>query len=292
MYLVGERGNETKKVLIHVETTPTYKGDRYKDARSVINSIGDLKHSILNINHEGWLLCNGQEVLKSQYNRLYQIIGNTFGVASNADYFKLPDARGRVCSYIGQGNGLTNRTNGQTIGSETTTLTQNELPSHNHTASSSNNGSHNHSGNTGNSGNHTHSGSISSSGLHAHTGTTDSDGSHTHSLNMVEQDDGNFSNQPGQYPTGDADKLNGSDHYISTESNGTHSHSFTTSNSGDHQHNLTIDAVADHLHNISNDGSHNHTITVENTGSGNVFSNMQPTLFIGNLFIYSDELND
>lgn len=67
---------------------------------------------------------------------------------------------------------------------------------------------------------------------HNHTGTTNTDGNHTHQLNMVETDDGNFSNQPGQHPVGDANKGNGDDHFINTESTGSHNHTFTTNNTG------------------------------------------------------------
>ena len=43
-----------------------------------------------------------------------------------------PDLRGRFILGSGQGNGLTNRTNGQTGGSEVHTLNINEIPSHTH----------------------------------------------------------------------------------------------------------------------------------------------------------------
>lgn len=39
----------------------------------------------------GWLLCNGQEVLKADYADLEEVIGDSYGTASNADYFKLPN---------------------------------------------------------------------------------------------------------------------------------------------------------------------------------------------------------
>lgn len=42
---------------------------------------------------EGWLLCDGREVLQSQYPELFNVIKNTYG--SNTAYtFKLPDYRG------------------------------------------------------------------------------------------------------------------------------------------------------------------------------------------------------
>jgi microcystin-dependent protein len=153
---------------------------------------------------EGWLVCNGQEVSKITYASLWNVISTTFGVATDPDNnFKLPDLRGRVIVGDGTGNGLSNRNIGQTGGAETHTLTTSEIPAHNH------------------------------------TGTTSTDGNHTHQLNMVETDDGNFSNQPGQHPVGDANKGNGDDHFINTESAGTHNHTFTTNNTGGGQaHNI------------------------------------------------------
>jgi microcystin-dependent protein len=90
---------------------------------------------------EGWLVCNGQEVSKITYSSLWNIIGTTFGVASNPNNFKLPDLRGRVIVGDGTGIGLSNRNIGQTGGAETHTLTIDEIPSHNHTI---NDPGHNH----------------------------------------------------------------------------------------------------------------------------------------------------
>jgi len=65
-----------------------------------------------------------------------------------------PDLRGRFVLSSGQGGGgLTNRGVGSTGGVETVTLTVDQMPSHNHTGSttsdnSTNNGSHSHTGAT------------------------------------------------------------------------------------------------------------------------------------------------
>lgn len=40
-----------------------------------------------------WLACDGSEVSKTQYNDLWNVIGNTFGTASSSSYFRLPDLR-------------------------------------------------------------------------------------------------------------------------------------------------------------------------------------------------------
>ena len=44
----------------------------------------------------GWLKCEGDEVSKIAYPDLYNIIGDTWGTASDTTKFKLPNAKGRV----------------------------------------------------------------------------------------------------------------------------------------------------------------------------------------------------
>lgn len=44
----------------------------------------------------GWLLCNGDEVLKTSYPALYDVIGDTYGTPSDNDHFVLPDLRGKM----------------------------------------------------------------------------------------------------------------------------------------------------------------------------------------------------
>ena len=90
---------------------------------------------------QGWLVCNGQEVSKTTYASLWDVIGTTFGVATDPDNFKLPDLRGRVIVGNGTGSGLSDRNIGQNGGEETHTLTISEIPSHNH---SINDPSHTH----------------------------------------------------------------------------------------------------------------------------------------------------
>ncbi len=83
---------------------------------------------------DGWLLCNGADLLKDAYINLYNAIGNTYGGTGN--YFKVPDIRGRVAVGEGQGGSLTNRNLGDTGGEETHALTIDEMPSHSHTNNS------------------------------------------------------------------------------------------------------------------------------------------------------------
>jgi len=79
----------------------------------------------------GWMLCAGQTLAISQYESLYALIGTTYG-GDGQTTFKLPDLQGRVCVGQGQGPGLANYVIGQAAGTESVTLSQQQMPQHNH----------------------------------------------------------------------------------------------------------------------------------------------------------------
>lgn len=83
---------------------------------------------------KGWLSCLGQEVSRSQYADLFSVIGTTYGDGDEETTFNLPNLSGRVVVGRGTGVGLTARSMGAVGGSETHTLTTNEMPSHTHTS--------------------------------------------------------------------------------------------------------------------------------------------------------------
>ena len=98
----------------------------------------------------GWLLCNGNAVSRSTYSALWTALGQTsspYGQGDGSTTFNLPDLRSRVPLGVGQGSGLTNRTLGGTVGTETVALSTAELASHNHSASD---GGHSHTASSGN----------------------------------------------------------------------------------------------------------------------------------------------
>jgi microcystin-dependent protein len=51
----------------------------------------------------GWLVCDGAEVSRTKYARLYGMIGNSWGHGNNADSFNLPDLRGVFLRGVNQG---------------------------------------------------------------------------------------------------------------------------------------------------------------------------------------------
>lgn len=79
----------------------------------------------------GWAFCSGQILPISQNTALFSLIGTTFG-GNGQTTFALPDLRGRWPNSSGQGPGLSNYDLGQVGGNESTTLTINQMPAHNH----------------------------------------------------------------------------------------------------------------------------------------------------------------
>lgn len=76
---------------------------------------------------EGYLLCDGSAVSRTTYALLYAVIGDTYGAGDGSTTFNLPDLRGRVVIGVAGTHAL-----GSTGGSETVTLTEDQLPAHVH----------------------------------------------------------------------------------------------------------------------------------------------------------------
>jgi len=182
----------------------------------------------------GWALCNGSS--------------------------GTPDLRDRF--IVGAGSGYSV---GNTGGSNSVTLTTDQIPSHNHSASTNTAGNHSHSGSTGSAGSHGHSGSTSSAGGHSHS---INDPGHFHTIESSDNvgagaggnrdfviDPGNFVGNTNSQTTG-----------ISINSVGDHAHSISISGAGDHSHSLSIDSA----------GDHSHSVTVNNTGGGQSHENRPP----------------
>ncbi|MGH6630282.1 MAG: phage tail protein, partial [Burkholderiales bacterium] len=81
----------------------------------------------------GWAFCNGQILPIVQNTALFSLLGTTYG-GNGQTTFALPDLRGRFPNSSGQGPGLSNYDLGQVGGTESATLTINQMPTHNHTA--------------------------------------------------------------------------------------------------------------------------------------------------------------
>ena len=81
----------------------------------------------------GYLECDGSAISRTTYSGLFAVIGTTWGAGDGSTTFNLPDLRGRAPIGAGTGSGLTARTLAATGGAETHTLTESEMPSHQHT---------------------------------------------------------------------------------------------------------------------------------------------------------------
>jgi len=101
------------------------------------------------------------------------------------------------------------------------------------------------------SGAYTHTLTIPQMPIHTHTGTTDVSGTHDH---------GGATNAGGNQTESETVMIGGG---ANVSGSGTHTH--------------TIDP----------DGAHTHTFTTNSTGGSLPHNNMQPTIFMGNMFIYA-----
>lgn len=204
-------------------------------------TVGDLKMSMVGVDHVGWLRCDGRPLLIEAYRSLYEVIGNSFGDAS-AGYFLLPNPEGRVLGMVGQADASSNTwIMGDLSGSETHTLTVGELPAHNHDISGG-------------------PLDVSNGVVRTANGFTDASGAHTHTATDSGHTHGGVPNQ------------------ASTATNGL---SNNTGNGG------TTDTGYANI-TVSSAGSHRHQIA--SNGADQAHNNIQPTIWIGNLFVYGGRL--
>jgi microcystin-dependent protein len=80
----------------------------------------------------GWAFCEGQILPLSQNTALFSLLGTTYGGDGKSN-FALPNLQGSVPVQWGQGPGQPLYDLGQSGGSDTVTLPQSQMPSHNHT---------------------------------------------------------------------------------------------------------------------------------------------------------------
>ena len=80
----------------------------------------------------GWAMCQGQLMPISQNDALFNLIGTTYG-GDGQSTFGIPDLQGRIPIHAGQGPGISQSYMiGEMAGTETVTLTTNQMPIHNH----------------------------------------------------------------------------------------------------------------------------------------------------------------
>ncbi len=79
----------------------------------------------------GWAFCNGQLLPVAQNTALFSLIGTTYG-GDGRTTTALPNLQGRAPMHPGRGPGLTSRRLGQRGGVEMVTLTEAQIPNHQH----------------------------------------------------------------------------------------------------------------------------------------------------------------
>lgn len=90
--------------------------------------VGEIRMFGGNFAPAGWAFCAGQLIPISENETLFNLIGTTYG-GDGQQTFALPDLRGRVPVHQGSGFVI-----GQLAGTETVTLTTQQIPLHSHAA--------------------------------------------------------------------------------------------------------------------------------------------------------------
>lgn len=227
----------------------------------MINPVGTISPFAGATAPDGWLLCQGQELSRNTYQRLYDVIGDSFGAGDGSTTFNLPDLR----DYFVRG-----RRSGRAVGN----VEQDSIKSHTHTGTAQSDGAH------------THAGTTNVDGFHSHTGTTDNAGGHSHGRGTMEIAAGVTSYTSGIgsaafYRPSGAISLSGSKYrgYAPGDSstvvsrqpnlNFTASNGWTgrTSTEGNHNHTISLTG-GKHSHKLTTDsgGSHTHSLTINLTG--------------------------
>ena len=192
---------------------------------------------------EGYLICDGSEVSRTDYDDLFNVIGDIYGDGDGLTTFNLPDLTSRTPSGAGNGHSL-----GDVAGAEEVTIAEGNMPAHSHSLTMNAVGGH------------SHKGSAARNGSHGHTGSTNSTGAHTHTLAVRSLNQNGGGNN--QYIVSGGS--------ITTSSNGNHSHSLTINSGGAHTHSLTINSG----------GGHTPTGTIGDTGGNAPIDVRQPTLYL------------
>ncbi|NEN95447.1 MAG: tail fiber protein [Moorea sp. SIO3I7] len=91
------------------------------------------------LQRQGWLICDGNQYLQSNYPELNGVIGSYYGVASNAQFFRVPDLRGRFVRGVDGTAGRDPDTHERTAsgrggneGNNVGSVQEDEFKAHNH----------------------------------------------------------------------------------------------------------------------------------------------------------------
>jgi microcystin-dependent protein len=96
--------------------------------------LGEIRMVCFNYAPLGWALCDGQIIAIQTNTALFSLLGTTYG-GNGTTNFALPNLQGRVAIHQGNGAGLSPYIMGQQGGTESVTLTSQQMPQHNHLVS-------------------------------------------------------------------------------------------------------------------------------------------------------------
>jgi len=93
--------------------------------------IGEIRMFAGNFAPNGWMFCEGQPLAISENDALFTLIGTTYG-GDGQETFNLPNLASRVPIHMGTGPDGTTYQLGEMAGTESETLTVQQIPNHNH----------------------------------------------------------------------------------------------------------------------------------------------------------------
>lgn len=101
--------------------------------------IGEIRMFAGNFPPNGWMFCAGQTLPISENDALFILLGTRYG-GDGQETFNLPNLQSRVPIHMGTGPDGVNYTLGEAAGTESVTLTTQQIPIHTHpfTASTAN----------------------------------------------------------------------------------------------------------------------------------------------------------
>jgi microcystin-dependent protein len=101
--------------------------------------VGEIRMFAGNFAPVGWAFCNGASLPLSNFDTLFNLIGTTYG-GDGQQTFNLPNLQSRVPLHMGTSNIGGTYVIGQPGGTETVTLTVQQMPSHTHPLVAANTG--------------------------------------------------------------------------------------------------------------------------------------------------------
>lgn len=221
--------------------------------------VGMVAPFAMNATPPGWLKCNGTQVSRVTFAKLFAAIGTAYGAGDGSRTFNLPDLRGRFVRGWSDGAALDA---GRGLGSSQDW----QNGTHAHGASAETAGHHGHGAGSHGAGAHAHVAGTHGAGHHSHVAHTGVAGEHSHALSrqLFLATGGNLATPLEFGSQGrNADNLE-----ISMHNAGSHVHAVGVEPSGDHSHGVVVHGVGDHAHTIDihGAGQHSHSISIASSG--------------------------